>query len=308
MLEKDMENLIARYPEEFFPNSGFELIGQQINLDNRHVDIEFRDKYDRTIFIEVKKGVLSRDAAGQILEYYGLFKGEKKDITIELILCANSIPHERKEFLERAGIECKAIGISKFEEVAQKYSYKFIEKSPPVSERANYIAKNDSYFGPKLYMPDNLRGRSIYKKVIPTVCNLKNMLESLKKNDGSFSLLKKWEQRSFKAYLIDQIKGEILNSKKEDWKYIIREHILSGDPRDFGASCIDIYLVAFVSGTLSPGKNQFFQFIKDKGISQKINAAQAIWQVGKGDGVFLNILKDDGTIEDFKFIEKWIKG
>jgi hypothetical protein len=28
MLEKDIENSIAQYPNEFFPNSGFKLIGQ----------------------------------------------------------------------------------------------------------------------------------------------------------------------------------------------------------------------------------------------------------------------------------------
>ncbi len=57
MLEKDMENLIAKCPDEFFPNSGFKLVRQQENLSQRRVDIVFKDKYDRTIIIEIKRGV-----------------------------------------------------------------------------------------------------------------------------------------------------------------------------------------------------------------------------------------------------------
>ena len=64
MLEKDIENLIARYPDEFFVNQGFRLIGQQLRLGRCSVDIIFSDKYDRTILIEVKRGILSREAAG----------------------------------------------------------------------------------------------------------------------------------------------------------------------------------------------------------------------------------------------------
>ena len=69
MKEKDIENLLALYPDEFFPNSGFELKGQQVQLGRCRADIIFKDKYDRTIIIEVKRGILSRDASGQILEY-----------------------------------------------------------------------------------------------------------------------------------------------------------------------------------------------------------------------------------------------
>lgn len=156
-------------------------------------------------------------------------------------------------------------------------------------------------------LPNNLRGRSIHHKVIPTVCNIENMLIKLKKIDGDVSLLEKWEKRSYDAYLIDKVKTKLLNSRKEEWKEIIRDHILQRDPSDFGASCIDIYLVAYVSETFGSGKAIFFQYVKDRGISRKDNTAQAIWQVGKGDGVFLDILHEDGTIKDIDFIRKWIQ-
>ncbi len=160
----------------------------------------------------------------------------------------------------------------------------------------------------KINLPDNLKGRSIYDKVIPTVCNLNNMLVKLKELHGNDSLLKPWEKRSYNAYRVDTVKIKILNSHKEKWKEIIRNHILQGDPSDFGASCIDIYLVAYVAETFGAGRKRFFQYVKEKGISQKENAAQAIWQVGKGDGVFLDILNNDGTIKDVEFIKSWING
>jgi hypothetical protein len=129
MLEKDLENLIARYPEEFFPNSEFTLVGPQVKLGRCYADIMFKDKYGRTIIIEIKRGILSRDASGQIMEYYGLLKQQDPNQVIELILCANVIPHERRTFLESTGIECKELGIAPIINVANKYSYRFLDAS-----------------------------------------------------------------------------------------------------------------------------------------------------------------------------------
>lgn len=127
MLEKDIENLIAKYPDEFFPTSGFQLVGQQIRLGRCFADIIFKDKFDRNVIVEVKRGIFSRDASGQVMEYYGLLKNEEPDSIIELILCANIIPAERKKFLETIGIECKELGINRLNEIASKYNYKYLD-------------------------------------------------------------------------------------------------------------------------------------------------------------------------------------
>lgn len=161
---------------------------------------------------------------------------------------------------------------------------------------------------PRFVFPNHLRGRSIYEKVIPTVCNLRNMLEKLSGVNGDYSRLKPWEKRSYEAYKLDGVKARILRSKREDWKDIIRDHILRLDPHELGASCIDIYLVAFVSENHDSGKSRFFQFVMDSRISQKDNTAQAIWQVGKGDGVFLDLLESDGTVKDYEFFKHWVNG
>ena len=138
MLEKDIENLIAQYPDEFFPASGLKLIGQQVKLGRCYADIIFEDKYQRKIIIEVKRGILSRDASGQVMEYYGLLKTQNPTDVVELILCANVIPQERRQFLETVGIECKEFGINLINQIAQKVDYKFID-SQKIQEQKTTI-------------------------------------------------------------------------------------------------------------------------------------------------------------------------
>lgn len=157
-------------------------------------------------------------------------------------------------------------------------------------------------------LPNNLRGRSIHLNVIPTVCNLKNTLKKLKEVHGDVSQLKQWEKRSYQAYHLEKIKMELLELNQVRQIELIRNHILNHHPADLGASCIDIYLVAFVAENYGTGKNTFFNYIKTSGISDKENTAQAIWQVGKGDGLFLNILNEDGTVKDWQFLNRWMMG
>lgn len=134
MLEKDIENLIASHPTEFFPKEDFTLIAQQYQIQGRRIDILFADKHGRYIIIEVKRGILSREASGQIIEYYGLVKQQFQDRSVELILCANVIPHERKSFLENVGIECKEISVRLISEVAEKFKYSFLDSKKDKSD------------------------------------------------------------------------------------------------------------------------------------------------------------------------------
>ena len=139
MLEKDIENIIARYPNEIFPDSCFKLIGQQIRLGKCYADIIFEDNFQRKVIVEVKRGILSRDAAGQVMEYYCLLKSEQPESIVELVLCANIIPAERKKFLETIGIECKELGINSINSIATKYNYQFLD-----SEKRNKKSRGTS--------------------------------------------------------------------------------------------------------------------------------------------------------------------
>ena len=82
----------------------------------------------------MKRGILSREASGQVIEYYGLLKEQFPEKSIELILCANTIPNERKIFLENVGIECKEIPVSQLVNIADKYQYTFLDAKKHESE------------------------------------------------------------------------------------------------------------------------------------------------------------------------------
>lgn len=156
-------------------------------------------------------------------------------------------------------------------------------------------------------MPRVIRNRDIFTKIIPTVCNLKNMLNKLEENDWKFEKLKQWERRSYKAYKIGKIESKLKESNRSKWPEIIRENILKLHGEDIGASCLDIYFVAYVSENYGTGVDILFSLVKEKGISNKINSAKAIYQVGKGDGIYLGLLDDQGLIEDHEFFREWIR-
>ncbi len=46
----------------------------------------------------------------------------------------------------------------------------------------------------------------------------------------------------------------------------------------------------------------------ENGITDKEKSAQAIWSVGKGDGVYLEILHDNGLVKDWDFLRSWVEG
>jgi len=156
-------------------------------------------------------------------------------------------------------------------------------------------------------LPDCPCGRSLNDHVIPTVCNVKNMIEPLKHQNGDIFQLKAWEKRSYSSYLIDEIKPEIMAVPLEFCREIIRVHLLDHSISDFGANVIDIYLVAYVAQTCGKGRDAFLHYIATSRISQKVNSATAIWQVGKGDGVFLGILNEDGSLQDWDFMQRWLR-
>ena len=150
----------------------------------------------------------------------------------------------------------------------------------------------------KFVLPRNLRGRSIHTLVIPTVDSLKNMLVKLKGVNGDVTKLKPWERSCYKAYRIEKIKHSLLHADREEQITMIRKIILSHHPTEMGANCIDIYLVAYVAENFRPGQQAFVNYVLSTEITDKFNSANAIWQVGKSDGVFLNILNKDGSVKD----------
>lgn len=82
MLEKDIENLLTKYPEEFFPKLKLTPVGQQVKLGSYSADIIFENEIGDALIVEVKWGILSRDVVGQIMDYYGMLKDREPDRNI----------------------------------------------------------------------------------------------------------------------------------------------------------------------------------------------------------------------------------
>lgn len=156
-------------------------------------------------------------------------------------------------------------------------------------------------------LPDNLRGKKINsEKIIPTVCNIKNMLKKLEMSDWNYSRLEQWEKQSYKHYYISKIQGQLFNASEEERIQIIRKHILHEDFETLGASPFDIYIVAYVAENIGIGKEEFTKFCINKRMAGTPNSAGAIYNVGKGDGIYLGILNKDGTVKDWDFMNKWV--
>ncbi len=136
MLEKDIENLLAKYPNEFFPDYSLRFMGQQVKLGTYYADVVFENPKGEMVVVEIKRGILRREAIGQIIEYYGMLKQKEPNKNILLYLVANVIPKEMTVFLkEKLGIKFIEIPASKIWEVAERHSYQFLDAERPESIR-----------------------------------------------------------------------------------------------------------------------------------------------------------------------------
>lgn len=158
-------------------------------------------------------------------------------------------------------------------------------------------------------LPFELRGKKIKsEKIIPTVYNVKNMIVKLEENSGDLRKLKQWEKSSYKHYNFEKIHKEVLASDEQKRIQVLREHILNSNFDKLGANPFDIYIVAYVSKNIDTGRDAFIEYCLNNGMAGTYNSANAIYMVGKGDGVYLGILNDDGTVRDWEFMNRWVRG
>ncbi len=172
--------------------------------------------------------------------------------------------------------------------------------------RNNQNKQETGDISPKINLPESIQGRSIFSRIIPTTCNLQNLLRALQQHNWEWFNLKDWEKREYRAYAFEEIESELQRTTPSSWPDIIKRHLLQTSVHKLGPHPMDIYLVAYFSeNSFEKGKKAFTEFVKGKGISDKKNAAHAIWQVGLNDGIYLGILHKDGTVRDWGFMENF---
>ena len=132
MLERDIENLLEKHPEEFLPHKNLILVGRQMQLGGYRADLVFQDGPRAKLIMEIKRGLLMREAIGQIGAYYGLLRQDSPSEEIRLMLVANIIPKELAIFMEeKMGVQSLEISISQINKIAEKYHYKFEDEATP---------------------------------------------------------------------------------------------------------------------------------------------------------------------------------
>lgn len=158
----------------------------------------------------------------------------------------------------------------------------------------------------KFTLPNQLQGRDIFSRVIPTVNSLNNLCNSLDQMGWDYSKLKNWEKPSFNDYHLDHIKTALRQSDQKNRSRLIKSHLLQLNVQNLGPHPICIYLVAyFIQNSKFPDLEKFNKFVVDNGISNTKGSASAIWSVGINDGKFLGLFDINLNIIDLDFFEEW---
>jgi hypothetical protein len=123
MIEREMEDLIAKYPDDFFPRKNFKLIGRQESFQGvGRFDLLFADDHESKVLMELKARTLKYEDATQVAGYRDeLRRRGQKNIWMWLV--APLIPSSVREFLDDKGIEYTEIHFNEFRRHAQLRGY-----------------------------------------------------------------------------------------------------------------------------------------------------------------------------------------
>jgi hypothetical protein len=118
MIERDMEDLIAAYPSDFFSNHKLILKGRQQSFSGvGRFDLLFEDQFQTNILMELKARPAKYEDATQVAKYKEEL--ERRGTTnILMWLVAPHLPHSVREFLDRIGIEYSEIHEATFRRIA----------------------------------------------------------------------------------------------------------------------------------------------------------------------------------------------
>ena len=133
MIEMEMEELLARYPNDFFPRRELVLKGRQQSLAGvGRFDLIFEDRWGSTILMELKARPLKYEDATQVARYYDELKrlGHRK---VVMWLVAFHVPRSVREFLDDLGIEHSEIHPAELRGIAERHG--FVVKEEPESPK-----------------------------------------------------------------------------------------------------------------------------------------------------------------------------
>lgn len=130
-----MEDLLWRYPDDFFPGRGFKPVARQFTLsDGGRLDVSFRDKNERLWVIEVKAKPIRYADADQVHHYAEKLRETNPSDPPIPALVAPSINSTVHETLVRWAIEPFEISEATFRRVATERGVEMEEAPTVVTE------------------------------------------------------------------------------------------------------------------------------------------------------------------------------
>ena len=130
MIEKQMEDLIASFPKDFFPRKDLVLKDRQKSFAGvGRFDLLFEDEFQMQILMELKAVQARYEDATQLAKYKDALEGHgEKNLLMWLV--APRIPKAVCEFLDRIGIEYSEIHDAEFLRVAARHGIALDAKPP----------------------------------------------------------------------------------------------------------------------------------------------------------------------------------
>jgi hypothetical protein len=121
MNERDMEDLIAAYPSDFFAQHKLTLKGRQKSFAGvGRFDLLFEDEFRSNILMELKARPAKYEDATQVAKYKEELE-RQGETNILMWLVAPQVPTTVREFLDRIGIEYSEIHEATFRRVAARH-------------------------------------------------------------------------------------------------------------------------------------------------------------------------------------------
>jgi putative DNA primase/helicase len=121
MNEREMEELIAAYPKEFFPTKDMVLKDRQGSFPGvGRFDLLFEDEFGTNVVMELKAVTAKLDHADQLGKYRDALvqKGERH---VRMWLVAPWIPQNVRDFLDSIGIQYSEIHEADYQDVARRH-------------------------------------------------------------------------------------------------------------------------------------------------------------------------------------------
>lgn len=160
MYEREIEQILYNYPEII--EEGLEPIGRQVSLFGKRADLLFMDDSGKKLIVELKRGEVTREHVGQLIEYLGsMLRNEKEDVRAMLV--AGSIPSSMQVALDHFGIEWKTVSDSQLvaflqergeEETAQRVHAAKRREKPEAKTRGVSLRSIEP--GPSIHLVDRI--------------------------------------------------------------------------------------------------------------------------------------------------------